>query len=118
MTELIEIVEKVNQAFLDKDETTLRAFLAPDYKYIGPVEAMNIDGVDACISVMKGFELKPINAKSEWIANADKVVEIFEWTLETPVSCVVPMVEISTFRNQQITSTRAFFDPALLPSMG
>lgn len=117
MHELIEIVQKVNQAFLDKDETTLRAHLAPDYTYVGPVEDMNIEGIEACVALMHGFDLRPVNAKSEWISDTNRVVEIFEWTLETPVSCVVPMVEITTFDNQQITSTRAFFNPALLPSI-
>jgi len=117
MSELIAMVQRVNQAFLDKDEATLRACLTPDYTYTGPLDAMNIDGLEACISVMNGFELKPVNAKSEWVETTDKVVEIFEWTLKQPISCVVPMVEISTFRNQKIASTRAFFDPALLPSM-
>ena len=117
MSELVEIVEKVNQAFLDKDEATLRACLHENYRYIGPVDAMNIDGIEACIAMMRGFDLKPVNANSQWITQHNKVVEIFDWTLTDSVQCVVPMVEVTTFRDQRIASTQAFFNPALLPSL-
>ena len=117
MQNLIDIVMRVNQAFLDKDEATLRAHLAPNYRYRGPIEAMNIDGIEACLTVMRGFELAPVNANSEWIVESDQVVEIFEWTLNDPVHCIVPMIEVTTFRNRQIGLTRAFFDPVLLPSL-
>jgi len=103
-----ELAETYFRAWEGKDFDALRAILADDATFRGPLATAD-DG-DACVAGLRGMAqiLERVDVTRRWV-DGDDVITWFD--LYTTVAEPVPVVNWSRMRGGRIAEIRATFDP-------
>lgn len=101
-------------ALAQRDEKGLRATLADDFSFRGPM--MQFDDPDAFTKTMVSFPFKATASGSRFIVDGNNVAHIFHWKMSAPVKAEIPMCEILTVAKGKIQRSELFFDTKLFPA--
>ncbi|MGY1691700.1 nuclear transport factor 2 family protein [Geodermatophilus sp. SYSU D01105] len=115
-TDPATLAETYFRAWQEGDADALRAVLADDVTFRGPLGTA--DGVEACLQGLQGLGrvLTGIAVQRRWV-DGDDVVTWFD--LQTSVAPAAPTVNWSRVRDGRIAAIRVTFDPReLLSGLG
>lgn len=103
-----EIVETYFTAWQAKDEDALRAILADDVKFVGPLATL--DNADECAASLGRLAKATTDlvVRKRWIDGAD-VITWFDLTVQDAPS--TPVANWTRVRGGKITEIRVTFDP-------
>lgn len=113
MTDTVALAKKYYQAFAAKDKTTIRALLAKNFHFKGPM--METTGVEEMVGCMDSCPMVGGPQNMTFVAEGNRVVQIFDWVVTAPFSASIPMCEILEIENGQVKSSRLFYDTASFP---
>ena len=113
MTNYIEAVKEMLEAWDNKDEAKIRSYLHEDYSFKGPM--MEANNPDECIELMLSCPFGGKSKTTDIIVDGHKVVHAFDWTVTAPFEASIPMVEIMTFVDGKVKSSQMYYDTGLFP---
>jgi len=108
-----EIAMKIEKAWEEKDEATLRKHLHPDYISKDPM--MTVKGIDKTIEKMKSFPFKGALEIKKFISEGDTHTEEGVWHVHSPFKADIPYVSIMTFEKDKLKNKNIYFDTAKIP---
>ena len=113
MSEAIEIVEKLNQAFETKDQVAMRSLLHEKYTFRGSL--MALQSPEEAVQFLANW---PFEAKSEniqFFVAGDTVTQIFDWVVKEPFQGIIRMCDVVTLKDGKVFSEELFYDSAKFP---
>jgi len=110
----METVTKYYEAAARKDRKALRAVLAPEFTFKGPL--MAFDGPDAFVEAIVGMAFDAEPEGSRFIVDGERVAHAFLWKMKTPTTAEVPMCEVFEVSGGRICSSELFYDSKLFPA--
>lgn len=114
MTNPVDIVKRMDEAFRNKDEATLREALHPDYTFKTP--RMTLQGREAAVQfLIYDCACTFHNENSLFITEGNTVVHLFDWVVEAPFQGRYRMAEYLTVEGNQVRSAELFYDPTAFP---
>lgn len=109
----IEIVNKLDKAFREKDEATYADLLHPEYTFEGPM--MRLNSKEEAVTFMKTCPFSFHNENSQYIVEGGKVIRLFDWVVTAPFEGRFRMAEYLFIENGKVRSTELFYDTAPFP---
>jgi len=116
MSSALETVTKYYEAAARKDRQALRAVLASEFTFKGPL--MAFDGPDAFVEAVVGMAFDARSERSRFIVDGERVAHAFLWKMKTPTKADVPMCEVFEISDGKIRSSELFYDSKLFPAPG
>ncbi len=110
----MEAVTRYYEAVARKDRNALRAVLASDFTFKGPL--MTFDGPDAFVEAIVGMAFDAGAEGSRFIVEGERVAHAFLWKMKTPAKAEVPMCEVFEISDGKILSSELFYDSKLFPA--
>ena len=107
-----EIALTVMKAWDEKDESTLRKHLHPNYVSIDPM--MTIEGIDKAVEKMNAFPFKGEFEISHSIAEGNLLVVEGNWRIESPMKADIPLISLMKFEKDKLKEKRIYFDTGRL----
>ena len=109
----VEIVQQLNQAFMEKNETVVRERLHPQFTGRCPLASVN--GRDEALEMMKKCPFVWHIENSVFVAEGDSVVQLFDWVVESPFQGRFRTARYVTLENGLVRSAEMFYDTSALP---
>lgn len=113
MSQALEVVKRVSEAWEKKDTKTYRSLLHNDYKFQGPM--MEMCSADEAEAFAQNCPFSCSSENATYVAEGNKVVKIFDWIVTSPVKFQLRMVEFSVVEDGKIRSVELFYDTAKFP---
>ena len=116
MTNIHDIALKIEKAWDEKDEATMRENLHPDYVSIDPM--MTLKGVDSVVEKMKAFPFEGDMEIINTLTQGDIHVLQGVWQVESPFKLDIPYVAVKKFEGDKLKQQNIYFDTGRLPKKG
>jgi ketosteroid isomerase-like protein len=113
MTANIELVQRLNDACTEKDFDTARALLHPNYTLDDPF--VKCSNPDEFIEFMQNCPFDGKMENVQFIEDGDKVVQLFDCVVKSPVAYRIHMCDVLTLEDGKIRSEEMFYDTAKMP---
>ena len=113
MTQAIEIVKKLNQAFETKDQATFASLLHPSYKFRGSLMQMN--SPKEAVEFLAHCPFKSKSQNVRFYEAGDTVIQTFDWVVEEPFKGTIRMCDVIILKDGKIISEELFYDSAKFP---
>lgn len=113
MSQAIEMIKKLNQAFETKDKAVFGSLLHPKYTFRGPLMAMN--SPEEAVEFLGNCPFKAKSENVQFHAAGDTVVQIFDWVVSEPFKGTIRMCDIITFKDGKIFAEELFYDSSKFP---
>lgn len=114
MKAIMNTVTAFYTAMGKRDARSLRAVLADDFSFRGPM--MKFDSPDVFTKTMVSFPFEATASGSRFIMDGNTVVHTFLWKASDPAKVEIPMCEILTIAKDKVKSSELYFDTKLFPS--
>lgn len=114
METAIESVNTYYEAFGRKDWKKVRAVLAEDFTFKGPL--MSFNSAEAFIEAVGNLPFEATVEGSRFIAEGNRVAHAFLWKMTAPAKVDIPMCEVFELLGAKIRSAELFYDARLFPT--
>jgi len=109
-----KVVDEFYRTMAEKDKLALRAVLADDFTFKGPMMAFN--NPDAFVEGMMSMPFSADIIGSRFIADRSHVVHVFVWSMTAPTNAAIPMCEVISLRDDKVLRSELYFDTKLFPA--
>lgn len=113
MSQAIETVKKLNQAFETKDKTALRSLLHPKYTFRGSV--MSLASPEEAAEFLGQCPFKGKSKNIYFYEAGDTVIETFDWVVEEPFQGTIRMCDVIKLKDGKAIAEELFYDSAKFP---
>lgn len=113
MTNGIDIVKRMDQAFKEKDKETFRSLLHEDYKFRGPM--MGFDNAEQATAFVEDCPFEFHNENESYVAENGSIARTFDWVVTAPFQATIRMSEHLSVVDGKVKSAELFYDTAKFP---
>ncbi|ADM08764.1 hypothetical protein PB2503_03442 [Parvularcula bermudensis HTCC2503] len=110
----LSVVKDYVKAACAGDGQSLRASLADDFQFKGPM--MEAHSADQFLQAMAAMPTNFTIRNSDFVADSDRVAHLHEVVIDGNETAPIPMCEVLSVHEGKITSSKLFFDTKLFPN--
>ena len=113
MSDAIEIVKKLNNAFETKDQAAFRSLLHPKYTFRGSL--MALQSPEEAVQFLANCPFKAKSENVQFFVADNTVTQIFDWVVKEPFQGIIRMCDVIALKDGKVFSEELFYDSAKFP---
>lgn len=114
MNRVMNAVTGFYSALAQRDAKAIRATLADDFSFRGPM--MKFDDPESFANAMAAFPVEATASDSRFVVGGGDVAHVFNWEMTAPAKAKIPMCEVIKVANGKVQRSELFFDTKLFPA--